>query len=149
MRTLWFQLESNGKAKQGIKFYLPIFTLLEKWCVAVHMLKLPGQLGNMQKSNLCASKYPRPSILRLMDKKTILDSWLYSNKFEKELKERTPLLQSVLLTASVHRRTSNTCTSDLYWISAVCMAATVCLKNRCPQMTAVQLLNTIFIQVWW
>ena len=87
--------------------------------------------------NFCASK--DPSILRLTDKKNILDF----TKFEKELKERTPLLRSVLFTASVRRRYSSA--SDLYRIQAVCMVATACLKNRCPQMTAVQLLNTIFI----
>lgn len=89
--------------------------------------------------NLCSSK--EPSILRMTKKNDILNFTM--TKFEKELKERTPLLHSVLLTASVRRRRN---TEDLFWIPAVCMAAAVCLKNRCPSMTAVQLLNTIFIQ---
>ena len=89
--------------------------------------------------NLCSSK--NPSILRLTSKNYILEFTI--TKFE-EIKQRTPLLHSVLLTASVRRRRSSA--SDLYWIPAVCMAASVCLKNRCPQLTAIQLLNTLFIQ---
>ena len=86
---------------------------------------------------MCSLK--EPSILRMTKKNDILNFTV--TKFEEELKERTPLLHSVLLTASVRRRRN---TEDLFWIPAVCMAAAVCLKNRCPSMTAVQLLNTIF-----
>ncbi len=83
--------------------------------------------------NLCSLE--EPSILKNEKKNDILNFTV--TKFEKELRERTPLLHSVLLTRN---------TEDLFWIPAVCMAAAVCLKNRCPSMTAVQLLNTIFIQ---
>lgn len=86
---------------------------------------------------MCSSK--EPIILRLTKNIDIQNFTV--TKFENELKKHTPLLHSVLMAASVRRSTE-----DLFWISSVYVAAAVCLKNRCPGMTAMQLLNTIFIQ---
>lgn len=92
--------------------------------------------------NICSSK--RPSLLRLTKKKDILTFSL--SKFDEEAKERIPLLRSVLMSASVRKTKTNTQRSDLYWMPAICMAAAVCVKNRSPCMTVLQLLNSLFIQ---
>ena len=91
-------------------------------------------------SNMCSKK--NPSILCKNSKESIVNFSL--TKFESELKERTPLLRSVLMAASI--RKSSLIRWNLYWMAAVCMASSICLKNRSPYLTTVQLLNTIFIQ---
>ena len=63
---------------------------------------------------------------------------------EEELKAQMPLFRSVLLAASVRRNKEKS--SDHFWMPAVCMASAICLKNRSVYMTAMRLLNTIFIQ---
>lgn len=90
--------------------------------------------------NMCSSKYP--SLLRKTARKDILNFSI--TKLDEEIKRRTPLLRSVLMSASV--RKTKIKRSDLYWMPAICMAAAICLKNRSPQMTALQLLNSLFIQ---
>ena len=89
---------------------------------------------------MCSKK--NPSILCKNSKESIVNFSL--TKFESELKERTPLLRSVLMAASI--RKSSLIRWNLYWMAAVCMASSICLKNRSPYLTTVQLLNTIFIQ---
>ena len=89
---------------------------------------------------MCSKK--NPSILRKTSKEDIVNFSL--TKLDSELKERTPLLRSVLRAASI--RKSNLERSNLYWMPAVCMASSICLKNRSPYMTVVQLLNSLFIQ---
>ena len=92
----------------------------------------------------CAAMCSRksPSILRKTSKEDIVNFSL--TKLDNELRERTHLLRSVLMAASI--RKSSLERSNLYWMPAVCMASSICLKNRSPHMTVVQLLNTIFIQ---
>ena len=90
---------------------------------------------------MCSKK--NPSILRKTSKEDIVN--LSLTKLDGELKERTPLLRSVLMAASVRKSSLEIC--HLYWMPAVCMASSICLKNRSPYMTVVdQSLNTIFIQ---
>lgn len=89
---------------------------------------------------MCSKK--NPSILRKTSKEDIVNFSL--TKLDGELKERTPLLRSVLMAASIRKSTLER--TQLYWMPAVCMASSICMKNRSPYMTVVQLLNTIFIQ---
>ena len=91
-------------------------------------------------SNMCFKK--DPSVLRRTGKEDILDFSL--NKLDCELKKRTPLLRSVLMVACF--RNSKVQRNNLYWMPAVCMASAICLKNRSPYLTTMQLVNTIFIQ---
>ena len=90
--------------------------------------------------NMCSSK--NPSLLRKTAKKEIVN--FSFTKLDEEVKQRTPLLRSVLMSASV--RKTKTKRPDLYWMPAICMAAGICLKNRSSRMTALQLLNPLFIQ---
>ena len=91
-------------------------------------------------TGMCSSR--RPSMLRKTAKEDILKFSLTA--LEEELKARMPLFRSVLLAASVRRNKEKS--SDHFWMPAVCMASAICLKNRSVYMTAIQLLNTIFIQ---
>ena len=91
-------------------------------------------------SNMCSKK--DPSLLRRTGKEDILDFSL--NKLDWELKKRTPQLRSVLMVACF--RNSKVQRNNLYLMPAVCMASAICLKNRSPYLTTMQLVNTIFIQ---
>ena len=91
-------------------------------------------------TGMCSSR--RPSMLQKTAKEDILKFSLTA--LEEELKARMPLFRSVLLAASVRRNKEKS--SDHFWMPAVCMASAICLKNRSVYMTAMQLLNTIFIQ---
>ena len=91
-------------------------------------------------TTMCSKK--NPSILRKTSKEDIVNFSL--TKLDGELKERTPLLRSVSMATSIHKRSLER--TQLYWMPAVCMASSICMKNRSPYMTVVQLLNTIFIQ---
>ena len=95
---------------------------------------------NRECKAMCSRK--SPSILPKTGKEDIVNFLL--TKLDNELRERTPLLRSVLMAASI--RKSSIERSNLYWMPAVCMASSICLKKRSPHMTVVQLLNTIFIQ---
>jgi hypothetical protein len=88
---------------------------------------------------MCSKK--NPSMLHKTSKEDIVNFSL--TKLDSELKERTLLLRSVLRAASICK--SNLERRNLYWMPAVCMAS-ICLKNRSPYMTVVQLLNSLFIQ---
>ena len=105
-----------------------------------HIILLFLKEINRECANMCSKK--NPSILRKINKEDIVNFSL--TKFEDELRKRTPLLRSVLMAASICK--SSLERSYLYWMPAVCMASSICLKNRSPHMTVVQLLNTIFIQ---
>ena len=73
---------------------------------------------NRECSAMCSKK--NPSILRKTSKEDINFSL---TKLENELKERTPLLRSVLMAASI--RKSSLERSNLYWMPAVCMASSI------------------------
>ena len=60
-----------------------------------------------------------------------------------ELKETAPLLLNALNVASIRPKKKLKTEDTIY---SACMAAAVCLKNRSPKMTAVQLLITMIIQ---
>ena len=64
------------------------------------------------------------------------------DKVSNELKERTPLLHSVLSAVSINCRSK--AAKEKSHFGAIAMAATVCFKNQCKHTTAVQLLITIF-----
>lgn len=81
-------------------------------------------------------------MLRKTNKEDILKFSL--TELEEKLKARMPLFRSVLLAASV--RTNKEKNSDHFWMPVVCITSAICLKNRSAYMTAMQLLNTIFIQ---
>ena len=105
-----------------------------------HIILLFLEEINRECADMCSKK--NPSILRQTNKEDIVN--LSLTKLEDELRERTPLLRSVVMAASIRRSSSER--SNLYWMPTVCMASFICLKNRSPHMTVVQLLNTIFIQ---
>ena len=65
---------------------------------------------------------------------------------EEELEIVTPLFWSVLKTAAFCSNREEGDGSEAAFSPAVCMAASICLKNRCAAMTAMQLLVTIILQ---
>ena len=88
-------------------------------------------------SAMCSVKHP--SCLRSPSKKD-LQSFSFK-KLNAELETKAPLFSAVLWTASLRKSKRD----DQFWQSSVCMSAAVLLKNRCPSMTAIQLLNTIIL----
>ena len=90
-------------------------------------------------TQLCSRK--NPSCLRTTDKQSMLSFSM--EKVSDEIKERAPLLHSVLSAASINSRSK--ATKEPSHFAAIAMAAAVCLKNRSRYMTAVQLLVTIFL----
>lgn len=90
-------------------------------------------------SAICSSKYP--SILRATSKKNI--STFSFDGMDNELKEKTPLLRAVLSVASIRTRRANEIGFNTQ--SAVCMSIAIALKNRCPSMSAIQLINSIIL----
>ena len=105
-----------------------------------HIIKLFLKELNRECEKICQIK--EPSILRKTRKGDML-KFSY-DEFEKEMEERTPLLRRVLMTAAL-RRTKKP-EDDLFWQPAVCTAASICLKNRNPCLTAMQLLISDIIQ---
>ena len=91
-------------------------------------------------SGLCSIK--QPSCLRETSKQQMLN--FSFEEMDRELQGRAPLLRMVLRAASL--RQSKKMESDLFLLPATCMAASICLKNRSPHMTALQLLVTIILQ---
>lgn len=89
---------------------------------------------------VCSSKYP--SILRATSKKNI--STFSFDEMDKELKKKTPLLRAVLIVASIRTRRVNEIGSS-FTQPAVCMSIAIALKNRCPSMCAIQLINSIIL----
>ncbi len=65
------------------------------------------------------------------------------NAFDKEFEERAPVFRAVLKAGSMR---SSQGENDVYWTPTVCAAAAVCLKNRSPYMTAIQLLIGTIMQ---
>lgn len=65
-------------------------------------------------------------------------------KMNQEIKGKAPLFMSILQAASLKRNKDPL--DDRYLLQTTSMAAAVCLKNRCAQMTVVQLLISIIIQ---
>ena len=91
-------------------------------------------------SGLCSIK--QPSCLRETSKQQMLN--FSFEEMDRELQGRAPLLRMVLRAASL--RQSKKMESDLFLLPETCMAASICLKNRSPHMTALQLLVTIILQ---
>ncbi len=89
---------------------------------------------------ICSQK--NPSILCQTDRQSILNFSL--QKLDEELKSRTPFLRSVMMVVCF--RKSKLDRNQLYLMPAVSMALSICLKNRSPYMTVIQLLNSLFIQ---
>eukprot|EP00112_Aurelia_sp_Birch-Aquarium-sp1_P017402 Seg4027.1 transcript_id=Seg4027.1/GoldUCD/mRNA.D3Y31 product="hypothetical protein" protein_id=Seg4027.1/GoldUCD/D3Y31 len=88
---------------------------------------------------LCSSKYP--SYLRKTDKGQLMN--FSFDEFDSEFEQRAPLFRAVLKAGSLRASKGD---GDAYWNAAVCMAASVCLKNRSPYMTRVQLMIGLIIQ---
>ena len=89
-------------------------------------------------SGLCSIK--QPSCLRETSKQQMLN--FSFEEMDRELQGRAPLLRMVLRAASL--RQSKKMESDLFLLPATCMAASICLKNRFPHMTALQQYTTTF-----
>ena len=82
-----------------------------------------------------------PSCLRQTSKEVML--YLTMEKVATEIKDRAPLLHSVLTAACINGRSkAKKPTCDF---AAVGMAAAVCLRNRSMYMIAVQLMMTTFL----
>lgn len=83
--------------------------------------------------------------VRSIFKKTSKDD-MSSFSFEKaelEMKDRCPMFYTMLKSASMSQCKSDD--GDVYWKTSIVIAASVCLKNRCQRMTAVQLLISLII----
>ena len=93
-------------------------------------------------SNICSQK--KNSMLRKTSKEE-MKSFEFG-ALEEELKIVTPLFWSVLKTAAFCSNREKDDGSEAAFSPAVCMAASICLKNRCAAMTAMQLLVTIILQ---
>ena len=91
-------------------------------------------------SAVCSSKYP--SLLRGTSKKDI--SNISFDEVDRELKKKTPLLRAVLSIASIRTRKANEIGYSIMQ-PAVCMSIAIALKNRCPSMCALQLINSIIL----
>eukprot|EP00794_Sanderia_malayensis_P020985 gene20985-23038_t len=85
---------------------------------------------------------PAGSVLRKTGKDEILNFSFESIK--DELLQKCPLLYNVLKVAALSHAKSPS--SNAHLVSTVCMAASVCLKNRSPKMTSLQLLISIIMQ---
>lgn len=117
--------------------------------------KLKSELVNIilkeiekETTSLCSRK--DPSCLRNTDKNSMKD--LTMEKVSKEIKTRAPIFHAVLTTSCTNSRTverTEASTKDSF--PAVAMAAAICLKSRCRNMIAVQLLITTFLyhSNWW
>lgn len=65
------------------------------------------------------------------------------DEYERNMEERAPLLHAVLQAASMGKSKMS---DEQYLPPSVCMAASVCSKNRSPYMKGLQLLNRIITQ---
>ena len=90
---------------------------------------------------MCSSK--KPSLLRQTPKDKMMQ--FSFEDLENEMKLRAPIFLGIIKSASRKLRSKDTA-SDLYWLPATCIAASICLKNRNPCMTALQLLVTTILQ---
>ena len=88
-------------------------------------------------TGLCSRK--NPSCLRSPTKDNLLD--FSFEKQSEELPSRAPLLYSILVTASVNKKTSEKSS----WIAGTGMASAILLKNRSPYLNAVQLMLGMFL----
>ena len=88
---------------------------------------------------LCSSSHP--SYLR-KTKKDDMKSFSF-NAFDEEFADRAPVFRAVLKAGSMRASKGE---NDVYWTSTVCAAAAICLKNRSPYMTAIQLMIGTILQ---
>ena len=115
--------------------------------------KIPGikkELCNLftkevqkETADMCSKK--QPSILRKNDKDSM--NSLSIEKVSQEIETRAPLFHSVLKASSTNNFSVNrgckSAKSDDF--AAVTTAGSICLRNRCKNMNAIQLLITTFI----
>ena len=104
-----------------------------------HLRELVVKGIEKEATKVCSKK--KPSCLRTTDKESLLSFTM--EKVSIEIKERAPLLHSVLSAASINHRSK--AAKERSHFGAIAMAAAVCLKNRCKHMIALQLLVTMFI----
>ena len=90
-------------------------------------------------AGLCSKK--NPSCIRKTDKANMLS--LSLENVSSEIKERAPLLHSVLSTFAINPHSRATYMKPHF--GPIAMAAAILLKNRSRYMTAIQLLVTIFL----
>lgn len=82
------------------------------------------------------------SILRKTSKEDVVN-FSFEN-FEQELQTRAPLFHGILKSAASHKRKKDK--NIKFLMQSTCMAAAICLKNRCPSMTVIQLIISIILQ---
>ena len=92
-------------------------------------------------TNLCSRK--EPSCLRRTDKESMVNLTL--ENVTEEVRRRAPLFYSVLSASSTNVRSERRAQKPQSNFAAVGMAAAICLKNRCREMVAVQLLLTTLL----
>ncbi len=107
---------------------------VQKEIVEIVLKKISSQC-----SGISSSKHP--SLLRKTD---VEDMRTFSlQEICKELKERAPLLYSVLLACSVAKGSIN---MEKDWLPSVAIAGGILLKQRCRYMTSVQLMLSILVK---
>lgn len=108
----------------------------------IRNLLLQKMLKNIQAecSNLCSSK--NPSLLRHISPSDIVE--FQDRAFDRELKERSPILHSVLKETVISTKAKNRIKKDDTkstindsYIATVCLAASLLLRKRCSAMSAI------------
>lgn len=102
-------------------------------------LLLQKVVKNVQTECSCLCSRKNPSVLRRISPCDIVG---YKDRiFETELKERSPILYSVLKEASASSRSQRKKTKDISRkdtsLPAICMAASLLLRKRCSAMSAI------------
>ena len=135
-RKLPVDLESLGKMLVRGTYRQIANAAWKNTSINKHLRELMVRELEKETTQLCSKKNPScPNT----NKQSMVSFTM--EKVSNELKERTPLLHSVLSAVSINRRSK--AAKEKSHFGAI--AAAVCLKNRCKHMTAVQLLITIFI----
>ena len=104
-----------------------------------HLLKEMAKEINKECSGMCSTK--NPSCLRKSDPESIVK--FSFNKLHEEQEKRTPIFRLLLMSASLSSRKGD---SDDLWKTSVCVAASVCLRNRSQQLNAFQLMLSVVLQ---
>ena len=63
--------------------------------------------------------------------------------FSKELDEHAPITKTIMMAASICKEKKG---DDENWINAVCVAASILLRNRSQQMNAFQLILSVILK---
>ena len=101
-----------------------------------------GKVKRKEKLDEANQAMEPKSIFRRTEKEDMINFSFV--KMSQEIKGKAPLFFSILQAASLKRNKDPL--DDRYLLQTTSMAAAVCLKNRCAQMTVVQLLISIIIQ---